>query len=231
MLVAMSENVAASFEHGARVGVRPNGPYVVSGAVPLRLRRPIMSEHGEPLAWRAEEVSDRGPAYALCRCGESSRKPYCDGSHAEADFDGTEAAPTDTFEQRCTNLGGVGIEVSDDRAICVHAGFCGNRVSNIWKMAAETGDTVVRGQVMAMIERCPSGALTYTVDGELVEPALPVEIAVIPDGPLWLTGGIPVDRSDGEPFETRNRVTLCRCGYSAAKPLCDGSHKEAGFIG
>ena len=190
-----------------------------------------MSEHGEPLAWRAGEVSDRGPAYALCRCGESSRKPYCDGSHAEADFNGTEAAPTDTFEQRCTNLGGVGIEVSDDRAICVHAGFCGNRVSNIWKMAAETGDTVVRGQVMAMIERCPSGALTYTVDGELVEPALPVEIAVIPDGPLWLTGGIPVDRSDGEPFETRNRVTLCRCGYSAAKPLCDGSHKEAGFIG
>ena len=75
------------------------------------------------------------------------------------------------------------------------------------------------------------GRLTYTVDGELVEPALPVEIAVIPDGPLWLTGGIPVDRSDGEPFETRNRVTLCRCGYSAAKPLCDGSHKEAGFIG
>ena len=218
-------------EQAVSVRVRPNGPYVVSGEVPLRVRQPIMSEHGEPLAWRAEEVSDRAPAYALCRCGESSRKPYCDGSHAERGFDGTEAAPTDTFEQRCASLGGVGIEVSDDRAICVHAGFCGNRVSNIWRMASETGDTVVRGQVMAMVERCPSGALTYAVDGEVVEPALPTEIAVIPDGPLWLTGGIPVERSDGEPFETRNRVTLCRCGHSASKPLCDGSHKEAGFTG
>ena len=121
--------------------------------------------------------------------------------------------------------------MSDDRGICVHAGFCGNRVSDVWEMAAKTGDTVVRGQVMAMIERCPSGALAYAVAGTGIEPALPVEISVIPDGPLWLTGGIPVQRADGEPLETRNRMTLCRCGHSANKPLCDGTHKEAGFTG
>ena len=51
---------------------------------------------------------------------------------------------------------------------------------------------------MAMVERCPSGALSYALDtdGEIVEPALPKEIAVIPDGPLWVSGGIPVVRSD-----------------------------------
>ena len=85
--------------------------------------------------------------------------------------------------------------------------------------------------LMAMIERCPSGALTYEVEDRLVEPALPVEIGVVPDGPLWVTGGIEVERADGEPFEARNRVTLCRCGASANKPLCDGSHTEAGFTG
>ena len=215
----------------AKVKVQPNGPYVVSGAVPLRAKEPVMSEHGEPLTWRTQEVTDRGVAYALCRCGGSANKPYCDGAHASNDFDGTEAAPTDSFDDRRTTYPGTGIDVHDDRGICVHAGFCGNQVSNVWKMAPKTDDTVVRGQVMAMIERCPSGALTYEVAGTEIEPDLPVEIAVIPDGPLWLSGGLPVERSDGEPVEIRNRVTLCRCGHSNVKPLCDGSHKEAGFTG
>ena len=82
-----------------------------------------------------------------------------------------------------------------------------------------------------MIERCPSGALTFNVEGEAIEPGLPVEIAVIPDGPLWVTGDIEVTGSDGAPLERRNRVTLCRCGHSASKPLCDGSHKDTGFTG
>jgi hypothetical protein len=84
---------------------------------------------------------------------------------------------------------------------------------------------------MAMIERCPSGALTYAVDGEQIEPDLPPQIAVIPDGPLWVSGGIAVERADGSALEARNRVTLCRCGQSATKPLCDGSHQQVGFTG
>jgi hypothetical protein len=105
-------------------------------------------------------------------------------------------------------------------------------------MAAKTDDSQVRAQAMAMIERCPSGAITYAVNGETIEPDLPVEVAVIPvevavipDGPLWVSGGIEVTQSDGTKLETRNSVTLCRCGQSASKPLCDGSHKAAGFIG
>jgi hypothetical protein len=82
-----------------------------------------------------------------------------------------------------------------------------------------------------MIERCPSGALTYEVDGEQIEPDLPEQIAVIPDGPLWVSGGLEIERSDGTTLETRNRVALCRCGQSGSKPLCDGSHKDAGFRG
>ena len=49
------------------------------------------------------------------------------------------------------------------------------------------------------------------------------------DGPLWVTGGVPVTMSNGQPLEVRNRVTLCRCGQSKIKPLCDGSHYDAGF--
>jgi CDGSH-type Zn-finger protein len=45
-------------------------------------------------------------------------------------------------------------------------------------------------------------------------------------GSLWVTGNIPVERADGQPFETRNRVTLCGCGRSKIKPLCDGTHRN-----
>ena len=215
----------------ATVSVQRDGPYVVSGSVPLRTKTAIVSEHGEPLTWRTSDTDEQRAVYALCRCGSSSNKPYCDGTHAAIGFDGTENAPSDSYEQRRTRYRGTSIEVFDDREICVHAGFCGNKVSNVWKMVNTTDDTQVRAQVMAMVERCPSGALTYEVEGAAIEPDLPVEIAVTADGPLWVCGAVPIQRSDGEPLEVRNRVTLCRCGASSSKPLCDGSHTAAGFSG
>lgn len=215
----------------AQIKIQPNGPYVVTGGVPLRTKRPVMSEHGEPLTWRTGEVTDDGAAYALCRCGGSANKPYCDGTHADNGFDGTETATTNSYGQTRQSLGGEGLEIFDDRKICVHAGFCGNQVTNVWKMAEKTGDSRIRAQAMAMIERCPSGALSYAVEGEDLEPGLPAEISVIPDGPLWVSGAIATTRSDGASMEARNRVTLCRCGHSDNKPLCDGSHAEAGFTG
>lgn len=214
-----------------QISIAEHGPYLVSGSVRLRRREPIVSEHGEPLNWATGSEIDAKDRYALCRCGGSGNKPFCDGTHARQGFDGTETAPTDTYAERATEYPGTGITVHDDRGLCEHAGFCGNQVTNVWKMAGRTDDTVVRGQVMAMIDRCPSGALTYEVGGEVVEPVLPAEIDVITDGPLWVTGGVPIERSDGASFETRNRVTLCRCGQSRNKPLCDGSHREAGFTG
>lgn len=214
-----------------KITVAEGGPYLVSGNVPITSKAPIMSEHGEPLAWKTEAAAETMARVALCRCGASAKKPYCDGTHASAEWDGTDNAPEGSYAERAKSLGGHGIEVFDDRPICVHAGFCSNKVTNVWKMADQTGDTRIRAEAMAMVERCPSGALAYAVDGEMVEPDLPNEVAVIPDGPLWVSGGVEITRSDGTPLEVRNRVTLCRCGHSATKPLCDGSHEEAGFTG
>jgi uncharacterized Fe-S cluster protein YjdI len=50
--------------------------------------------------------------------------------------------------------------VRDDRSICVHAGFCGNHLTNVWRLVPKTEESTGRGQVMAMVERCPSGALS-----------------------------------------------------------------------
>ena len=147
------------------------------------------------------------------------------------EFDGTEAADTGTVADRATTRKSPKIFIQDEHSICVHSGFCGNRLTTVWEMRKESDDPKVLDEIRTMIENCPSGALAYSLEaeGEIIEPELPKQVVAIPDGPLWVTGGIPVKRSDGKPLETRNRVTLCRCGASAMKPLCDGTHKELGF--
>jgi CDGSH-type Zn-finger protein len=211
----------------AGVTVTANGPLVVSGTIPLYRRRAVQSEHGEPLTWDTTQTFRSREGYALCRCGQSGRKPYCDGSHSRGFV--AEDTATGSYDERSTELGGTGLIVRDDRSICVHAGFCGNRVTNVWDAVGNTESSTVRAEVIAMVERCPSGALTYRFDDHDVEPLFPLAISVVDDGPLWLTGGLSVTIEDGATLETRNRVTLCRCGESANKPLCDGSHQGAGF--
>lgn len=216
-----------------RIRVQEDGPYLVSGGVPLRRRRPVTTDDGEPLTWRTTSDLDGDDTVALCRCGGSSNKPFCDGTHSKNGFDGTEAAPTDTYDERARTYGGTGFTLRDDRGICEHAGFCAAGASDVWAMTKQddVADTDARSRAIAMVERCPSGALAHRRPGDDtdVEPALPEAIGVVDDGPLAVTGGIAVERADGEPFEARNRMTLCRCGASSIKPLCDGSHAEVGF--
>jgi CDGSH-type Zn-finger protein len=216
-------------EPAYKITVRAQGPYVVEGGVPLVQKTPMMSEYGEPLTWKTGDRLTNAERYSLCRCGRSNNKPFCDGTHRAAGFDGTETAAPTPVASRQTDYPGTQIVVHNDPSLCVHAGFCGNRVSNVWQMTQDSADTQVRAQIIAMIERCPSGALSYSMAGEAIEPDLPQTIAVTPDGPLWVSGGIPIERADGQPCEVRNRITLCRCGASHQKPYCDGTHKETDF--
>jgi len=218
-----------------RIVVTKDGPYVVFGNVPLLYKIQIVSEHGEPLTWKTGEAIPTPEVYQLCRCGHTSFKPFCDFSHTTIAFDGTETADTGPTAERQLTFLGTNIVVRRDYTICSEAGFCANRRTCIEEMVPHTGDTEVRSLVMAMIERCPSGSFVYAIhEGEdHIEPDYPQEIAVTIeitsdgpiDGPLWVTGNIPIERADGQPFETRNRVTLCRCGRSKIQPLCDGSHR------
>ena len=219
-----------------KIEVEFDGPYRVEGNVPLVRKTQIVSEYGEPLTWQKAETVEAGGTYNLCRCGHSHDKPFCDCTHLEIGFDGTETADTgQTAERQAPVPGGTRIAVRRDTTLCSEAGFCANRLGSLDAMVPGTGDPQVRAQVMAMIERCPSGSYVYSVetDGPDVEPDLPVQIAVTTEitdqgpieGPLWVTGGLSIERSDGEPFETRNRVTLCSCGQSSHKPLCDGTHR------
>jgi CDGSH-type Zn-finger protein len=220
-----------------KIEVWCNGPYMVTGEIPLVRKTQVVSEYGEPLSWKKEGEIPAEEPYFLCRCGHSSIKPFCDRTHHGINFDGTEKAPTNQRSEReqaypgCQNT-----VIRMDTSLCTSAGFCSNRLTSIAEMATHTDDTQVRALAIAMVEHCPSGALTYALEeGEAdIEADLPHQIAVTTEitsdgpilGPLWVTGGIPILRSDGQPFEIRNRVTLCNCGHSQIKPLCDGSHRD-----
>ncbi len=214
-----------------------NGPYIVTGGISLVKKSQVVSEFGEPLTWKKEGEIPAEQGYFLCRCGHSNDKPFCDGTHATIQFDGTETAPTgSTRDRQETYPGSTHIRIRIDPSLCSSAGFCANRFTSIAEMAGHTEDTQVRSLAIAMVERCPSGALTYAVEeaGDDIEVDLPQQIALVTEvtsagpirGPLWVTGGIPIVRSDGATFERRNRVTLCNCGRSQNKPFCDGSHRD-----
>lgn len=58
-----------------------------------------------------------------------------------------------------------------------------------------------------------------------------VEVDPIPDGPLVLTGPVEIISELGKTIAKTNAPALCRCGHSANKPFCDGSHARADFKG
>jgi CDGSH-type Zn-finger protein len=219
------------------IAVTSYGPYMVTGHIPLVHKTQVVSEFGEPLSWIKDGEIVVGEDYFLCRCGQSKDKPFCDGSHVVNGFEEMENAPTtSTLERRQVYPGCTGIFIRMDESLCTSSGFCANRFTTIAEMARHTDDTRVKALAIAMIEHCPSGALTYSLkeDGADIEVDLPQQIAVTTEitsegaiwGPLWVTGGITILGSDGQALEQRNRVTLCNCGRSANKPFCDGSHRK-----
>jgi CDGSH-type Zn-finger protein/nitrite reductase/ring-hydroxylating ferredoxin subunit len=212
------------------IKITANGPYQINTALPIRPKRIIRSPEGDPLTWATDEPLPHDTPTWLCRCGQSSHKPFCDNTHLKVGFVGTEVASTATFSEMEKVYEGVGIKVHRVGKICQHASFCANQMTDWFQMLPDTDDITVKGRVIDMIEHCPSGALVCEIDDEIIEPDYPKEISPVEDGPYWVTGGVTIERSDGIALEVRNRVTLCRCGHSKNQPLCDGTHKEIGFV-
>ena len=168
---------------------------------------------------------------ALCRCGGSQNKPFCDGTHGRNGFrDDNQADPAKDKREAYV---GKGITIFDNRALCAHAGHCTDGLASVFRMRSEPwidADGAPVQDVIDTIRRCPSGALSYAIDG--VE-AAPVErapmVTVSANGPYEITGGIELMGMKQGAGASSEHYTLCRCGASKNKPFCDGSHWDAGF--
>ncbi len=193
------------------INLAPDGPYIVN-----TLKR-FSNQNG---AIQCTETM------ALCRCGASSNKPYCDGTHAKIGFSSSKLK--ERTENRKDSYKGKSITIHDNRSICAHAGACTDGLPSVFRMQQEPwidADEANVEEIIATIQQCPSGALSYTVDApESSDSDEKPAVFVAPNGPYVVSGGEGLlDTVWGE-GASKNNYALCRCGASKNKPFCDGSH-------
>src|SRR5262245_42135857 len=208
-----------------RIRVRENGPYLLTGGAV------ISNFLGEPTT---------APAVAaLCRCGRSESKPWCDGTHATIGFN--DRKHPDRVADRLDSYTARQFTILDNRGICAHSGRCTDALPLAFRAGAEPfvapagarADDIVRA-----IQSCPSGALGAAIAGrraaEIVDRIRPPAIEVSKDGPYFVSGGVDLrDDAGNEPVRaagaSREHFALCRCGQSKNKPFCSGAHWYADF--
>jgi CDGSH-type Zn-finger protein len=211
----------------AEIRLAPAGPYLATNV------ERVHDWLGRPLAPR--------PQLALCRCGASARKPLCDGTHARIGFSG--AKHPDRVPDRRDSYRGQQLTVLDNRGTCQHSGLCTDRLPTAFRQGEATFVRPSGGRLDELIRAvrdCPSGALSYAVDGVEARAAVDFHgtrepaIEITKDGPYRVTGGIPVRDDAGEEVPrnagaSHEHCALCRCGQSLNKPFCSGMHWTAGF--
>ena len=171
------------------------------------------------------------PVMALCRCGLSQNKPFCDGSHKRQGFDG--AGPVPELKEKILNYEGKDIDIHYSILLCSHAGECGRRLEAVFDSSQRPWIMPDNGSVediKAVVRACPSGALRYSEKGgtpqHIAEDS--VSITVEKNGPLRVSK-IELVEDRWSEASSKDSYVLCRCGLSKNKPFCDGTHKDEGW--
>ena len=173
--------------------------------------------------------------------GQSAIKPFCDGTHANIGF--SDAKDPERVPGKRDTYVGQQVTIFDNRGICQHSGFCTGRLATVFRLHDEPFVAPSGGrmdEIIRAVRDCPSGALSYALDGEEARAAVDHHgtrkpmIAVSKDGPYRVTGDIPLIAHDGidivrEEGASGEHYALCRCGHSQNKPFCSGMHWYAEF--
>ena len=120
--------------------------------------------------------------------------------------------------------------------ICIHAEICAKTLPQVYNpdirpwIKAENASV---GELKEQINQCPSGALSYYIKGEESAEAATwkTKVEVRANGPLLVTGPLNVTDAQGITVIKTKKTAFCRCGGSANKPYCDGTHSKINFVG
>ena len=170
---------------------------------------------------------------ALCRCGASANKPFCDGSHKKVGFSGkreTVAPLTDEKEYK-----GEKITLYYNGTICCHAGECVSNLGSVFDINSDPWINPDRAttvnEIIEVVKKCPSGALSYNLDNvHKRDFDRKPEIKISKNGPYDVVGNIELNVYRDLKPPSQEHYSLCRCGNSKNKPYCDGSHGKINFI-
>ncbi len=202
----------------AKVTVTENGPYLLSSADSFA-RFPD-----------GKSYQVKGNA-ALCRCGGSKNKPFCDGTHSKNGFSG--AKESDRTPDRREEYAAAGITVHDNRGLCAHAGRCTDGLPDVFRLRQEPFIDPQAGspeEIAGTIKQCPSGALSYSIAGtEHRDRGGDAAFGFAPGGPYVVKGGAELENAELLEGGTTDHFALCRCGKSTNKPFCSGAHWNVQF--
>jgi len=205
------------------IKVTPNGPFIVKNISRL-----------EDSKGRAFSTNS---TFSLCRCGKSHNKPFCDGTHTKISFN-YDKSP-DRVPDKTEIYKGKKITIYDNRGVCAHRGPCTEELPSVFG-----GDPFVRPdaaspqEIIKIIKKCPSGALSYALPGEERNETVDSgreKISLAPrhfgyDGGYDIKGYVELDDPDGNIPERKGYYCLCRCGESKNKPFCSGHHWHVEFL-
>ncbi|MCP9915291.1 CDGSH iron-sulfur domain-containing protein [Cyanobium sp. ATX 6F1] len=199
--------------------------------MPLSEQSIVVNAAGDSIDYQQGRLYPSQATFELCRCGQSSTKPFCDGTHATVSFDGTTTCSHAPYLEQAETIAGPVLSITDAKALCSNARFCDPH-GGIWALVKQSDEPDAHQLVVFQASHCPSGRLIAweRATGQSIESAHPPSIALIVDtkegvnGPIWVRGGIPIHSEMGLAYEVRQQCTLCRCGRSANKPFCDGAH-------
>jgi CDGSH-type Zn-finger protein len=204
----------------------PNGPlYLINSDKPQQVEN-LQNSNGEPIS--------KIVSVALCRCGGSKTKPFCDGTHGPSHFSSENKSPPQTADRR-KDYFGKKITVHDNRRICSHSAECLRNLESVFNLEQRpwiNPDQATVESVIDTVKKCPSGALSYSLDGIEYRDQTERKPVVIVDknGPYRVVGGIElVGIENWAIWASKEHYTLCRCGASNNKPFCDGTHLSIKF--
>lgn len=204
-------------ENNVSIECAPNGPLIVRNLTSLK------NSKGQSIA--SKDVM------ALCRCGQSANKPFCDGTHATIDL--SDEKRTDGALDNRDSYVGKHITVHDNRGICSHASFCADNLESVFNAEREPWVDPDAGTVQTIIDviqTCPSGALSYSIGGvEYRDQQRNPSVTVSKDGPYFVVGGIELGNAAWGKEASKEHYALCRCGQSKNAPFCDGTHRNVNF--
>ncbi|WP_166417710.1 CDGSH iron-sulfur domain-containing protein [Cochlodiniinecator piscidefendens] len=193
----------------------------------LRENGPLILKHCASMKGADGDVTLVKPVMALCRCGASKSKPFCDGTHKDIGFLSSGGKPAG--RDRLIAYEGAEVTVTYNPLLCSHAAECGRLASHVFDPAQKPWiqpDNGTKAEVEAVVAACPSGALAFAGAEHRIAERTTVEVE--PNGPYWVTGAAIDAPLSGE-GGSADKYVLCRCGRSGNKPYCDGTHRDEGW--
>lgn len=217
-----------------RIKITENGPYLVTGGIPLK--EMVITPKGHHYELVEGRKLPQADEYALCRCGGTKNAPFCDGTHEHNGFKGKETASRKKYADRIEDVvEGSTMTLLDDGR-CAFARFCHTERGDVWSVTDADQDPQNRAAAIKAASECPAGRLVMIdKEGNVLEETHAPEIVILQDpekgasAGIFVKGPVVVEAADGTEYEVRNRVALCRCGRSSNKPFCDATHAQFGF--